>query len=143
MAYKLGFWVSAPALPLTGAHQPLEASYSHLELGAIMAPSINRSKNEMFAEEQGTWSALTVSVSLHRATLTNSPQGPQSPHPHFCIWVFRIQDGVLGPLGVPHFCPCDAEGRQLHITVAITGWLASETHREDGAEKDAEAAGVG
>lgn len=36
------------------------------------------------------------------------------------------------------------EGRQLHITIAITGWLASGKYREDrGAEKDAERAGIG
>ena len=66
---------------------------------------------------------------------TTFPGGPRHPHPHFCIWSlgYKMKKRV-GAIEEFTFLPL-TEGRQLHITIAITGWLASGKYREDGGQK--------
>ena len=89
-----------------------------------MAPTFNDLKNETCFQGQSKQLALTVSLRAQRATLTNP----------ILIFVstslgYKMKKRV-GAIEEFTFLPL-TEGRQLHITIAITGWLASGKYRED------------
>lgn len=115
-ALPLGGWPASGGLLPTSVTQDSNGTY------------LSKFQNQSFVQ---TVSAHPVSVGSQSHSDSQSPESPVT-----CILIvvcgslgYKMKKRV-GAIEEFTFLPL-TEGKQLHITIAITGWLASGKYRED------------